>query len=253
MVVGEDSPNSQSRLPGALATRRPRQKLRQAWHGGFLGRHGRLSGWQQPKIGVVERVGRPPFGRAERDRRSAPYATDHGHALMSGYADRQHSSPERVRSGPSQVPSIFVGQHDRDRADGDGQVGRIGRVVVETLIVWSWAMFSRTLAFGVAMSTLAAATTATAQHSASPQASPAQASPQQATPLAERPPTSSTETARGAEAIIRLQEQRQSAVNGAMATTATVIPNPGGVTQSGSAGSVSRAPLLAPLRPVRPR
>jgi hypothetical protein len=114
-------------------------------------------------------------------------------------------------------------------------------------------MFSRTLAFGVAMSTLAAATTATAQHSASPaQASPTQASPQQATPLAERPPTSSTETARGAEAIIRLQElqeQRQSAVNGAMATTATVIPNPGGVTQSGSAGSVSRAPL----RPVRPR
>jgi hypothetical protein len=107
--------------------------------------------------------------------------------------------------------------------------------------VWSWAMFSRTLAFGVAMSTLAAATTATAQHSASPaHASPAQASPQQATPLAERPPTSSAETAGGAGVIIRLQEQRQSAVNGAAASI-IVVPLSGGVTgvQSGSVGSVS--------------
>jgi hypothetical protein len=37
--------------------------------------------------------------------------------------------------GPSQVPSVFFGQHDRDDAPRYGGVGRIGQVVGETLIV----------------------------------------------------------------------------------------------------------------------
>jgi hypothetical protein len=82
-------------------------------------------------------------------------------------------------------------------------------------------MFSRTLAFGVAMSTLAAATSATAQVQ---QASPQQASPRQATPLANMPPTSSTETA---GTIFRLQGQIKNDVNGTTGTAAPSIVTPG--------------------------
>ena len=88
------------------------------------------------------------------------------------------------------------------------------------------AMFSRTLAFGVALGTLAAATSATAQVQ---QASPQQASPRQATPLANFPPTSSAGTAG------RLQGQTGTSPNGSSI----------GV-QSGSEESVSPAPLPAP-------
>ena len=116
-------------------------------------------------------------------------------------------------------------------------------------------MFSRTLAFGVALSTLAAAaaTSATAQvHQASPQ----QPSPRQATPLANMPPISSTVTP---GTSFRVQPQND--ING---ITGTAAPNNVGVTgiitanpsgsvtgvQSG-AESVSRAPLFAPVpRPV---
>jgi hypothetical protein len=115
-------------------------------------------------------------------------------------------------------------------------------------------MFSRTLAFGVALSTLVAATSATAQVK---QASPQQPSPRQATPLANMPPISSTGTP---GTSFRVQPQND--VNG---ITGTAAPAPGTGTTgiittspSGSATgvqsgaeSVSRAPLFAPVpRPV---
>jgi hypothetical protein len=93
-------------------------------------------------------------------------------------------------------------------------------------------MFSRTLAFGVALSTLAAATSATAQVR---QASPQQASPRQAT----IPPTNSAGTA----GTIRLQGQPRNDING---TTGTSPNGSSTGVQSGSAESVSRTPLLAP-------
>ena len=116
-------------------------------------------------------------------------------------------------------------------------------------------MFSRTLAFGIALSTLAAATSATAQvQQASPQQpSPQQPSPWQATPLANIPPPSSVGTPG-----ISLRVQPQNDING---ITGTAAPNNVGVTgiitanpsgsvtgvQSG-AESVSPAPLFAPVR-----
>src|SRR6516225_3745301 len=111
------------------------------------------------------------------------------------------------------------------------------------------AMFSRTFAFGVAMSTLAAAASATAQVQ---QASPQQASPRQATPIANIPPTSSAGTA---GTSFRVQGQTpqgrpQNDVNGTTVEPGIIAasPSPGGVTQSGGAGSVSRTPLLAPVQ-----
>jgi len=132
-----------------------------------------------------------------------------------------------------------------------GESGRLG-----DCDVWSWAMLSRTLAFGVALSTLAAATSATAQVQ---QASPQQASPRQATPLANIPPISST----GTPGIsFRVQPQNDiNGITGAAAptpgtgTTGIITTNPSGSStgvQSGSAGNVLRAPLLAPLRTERP-
>jgi len=79
-------------------------------------------------------------------------------------------------------------------------------------------MFSRTLAFGVALSTLAAATSATAQVQ--------QASPRQATPLANFPP-----------------RQPRNDING---TTGTSLNSSSTGVQPGSAESESRTPLLAP-------
>ena len=115
-------------------------------------------------------------------------------------------------------------------------------------------MFSRTFAFGVAMSTLAAAASATAQVK---QASPQQASPRQATPLANMPPISSTETT---GTSFRVQPQNDiNGITGAAApsivapgtgTTGIITTSPSGSAtgvQSGGAESVSRAPLLAPV------
>jgi hypothetical protein len=34
-------------------------------HYGFLGGHGALPGWEQTEIGLIERLGRKPFGRAD--------------------------------------------------------------------------------------------------------------------------------------------------------------------------------------------
>jgi hypothetical protein len=111
-------------------------------------------------------------------------------------------------------------------------------------------MFSRTLAFGIALSTLAVAASATAQVR---QASPQQASPRQATPLANIPPPSSVGTPG-----ISLRVQPQNDVNGitGIAAPGTVAPgiitvSPSGSAtgvQSGGAESVSRAPLFAPVR-----
>ena len=113
-------------------------------------------------------------------------------------------------------------------------------------------MFSRTLAFGIALSTLAAATSATAQvHQASPQ----QPSPRQATPLANMPPISSTVTP---GTSFRVQPQND--INGITGTAAPNNVGPTGIitatpsgsatgAQAGSAESVSRAPLFAPQRP----
>jgi len=118
-------------------------------------------------------------------------------------------------------------------------------------------MFSRTLAFGIALSTLAAATSATAQvQQASPQQpSPQQPSPWQATPLANIPPPSSTVTP---GTSFRVQPQND--INGITGTAAPNNVGPTGIitatpsgsatgAQAGSAESVSRAPLFAPQRP----
>jgi hypothetical protein len=106
-------------------------------------------------------------------------------------------------------------------------------------------MFGRTLAFGVALGTLAAAASATAQVQ---QASPQQATPRQATPLANIPPPSSAGTPG-----ISFRGQPQNDINGITGTAAPsgIIVNPSGSStgvQSGGAGNVSRAPLLAPVR-----
>jgi len=88
-------------------------------------------------------------------------------------------------------------------------------------------MFSRTLAFGVALSTLVAATSATAQVK---QASPQQPSPRQATPLANMPPISSTGTP---GTSFRVQPQND--VNG---ITGTAAPAPG----TGTTGIITTSP-----------
>src|SRR4029077_18350529 len=101
------------------------------------------------------------------------------------------------------------------------------------------AMFSRTLAFGVALSTLAAATSATAQVR--------QASPQQATPLANIPPTGSAGTA--GTSFRGQPPNATNRITGAGIISASPNGSATGVQSdsTGSAGSVSRAPLLAPL------
>jgi hypothetical protein len=50
-----------------------------------------------------------------------------------------------VRSGPSQVPSVFVGQHDRDHANSNDRVGRIGGQVFQVPVEVIALEFKRSL------------------------------------------------------------------------------------------------------------
>jgi hypothetical protein len=180
-------------------------------------------------------------------------------AAGAGLAGAAQAPPSRSTPGggwnmPGPSPTVSATDAAKARADIDGSslFDRLSKTACMEA-----AMFSRTLAFGVALSTLAAAaaTSATAQvHQSSPQ----QASPRQATPLANFPPTSSAGTA---GTSFRVQPQND--INGITGAAAPSTVAPGIITtspsgsstgvQSGSAESVSRAHLFAPSRPVRAR